>query len=296
MKGAQKIFFVLLILGVLLLLGCGGSSSQTPGIVKYNFQTGTTGLVINFLPNAPPEKIYPFSGFKMIMDLENQAGYPLKNGKIRIVGLDNKYFGLDQTEQDFGSLEGRSMINPLGGRTRIEFNGKAYQLFSNSEQYVGNYFLQASYESNMDFVDTVCLNPNMYETYDAGCKTNHKKNYAGQGAPLAVASLDQITYPVNTGGGVEFRLSLKNMGPGKAEKVTLVKAQLGGENLACEVVGNKNQPSGQNLTLVFDENKQEGTLICRSSMKQGSSYSTTLYLGFTYSYRWEQKYRLTLVK
>jgi len=296
MKLFAQITSVTLILMLLLLCGCGGSSSQGPGIVKYNFQTGISELTLKFLPNAPPEKIYPFSGFKMIMDLENQAGYPIKNGKIRVVGLDEKYFLLDQTEQDFEALEGRSMINPLGGRARLEFSGQAFQLFSSSEQYVGNYFLQASYDSNLDFVDTICLNSNMYEVYDSGCKTMPKKNYAGQGAPLAVASLDQITYPANAGGEVEFRLSVRNKGTGKAEKVTLIKAQLGGEDLACEVAGNQNKPAEKKMILTFEDKQQEGTIICRARLKEGSSYSTTLYLGFTYSYRWEQKYRLTLVK
>ena len=293
----EFLFSVMILLGALILISGCGSSNAAPGNVKYNFQTGIGELNLKFLTNAPPEKIYPFSSFKMILDLENQAGYDLNNGKVRIVGLDEKYFKLDQTEQTFQNLEGRNMINPLGGRAQLEFNGEAHQLFSSSEQYVGNYFLQASYDSKMDFVDTVCLNPNFYEVFDAGCKSNSKKSYTGQGAPLAIASLDQITSPSSgSGGEIEFRLTVKNKGIGKVENVTLVKSQLGGENIICGFVGSKNKPLEEQKSLSFDDKLQEGVLICKSALKGGDSYSTTLYLGFTYKYRWEQRQKLTLVK
>ena len=281
---------IVLLVMVLLLLGCGSSVPLKK--TSYNFQTEVSELKVKLLSNAPPEKIYPYSSFRMIMDLSNEAAYPITNGKIEIVGLDEKYFKLDRNRETFSSLEGRTALTPLGGQERIEFIGAAGQLFSNSEQYVGNYFLEISYNSKLDFVDTVCLNSNAYDTFDAGCKSNNKKSYAGQGAPLAVASMEEIIYPdTGNGGEVEFRLQIKNKGQGKVQNVTLVNSQLGGNKLVCSFSGKNEEKS-----LSFSDKQQEGTLICKGTIREGTSYSTTLYLGFVYQYRWEQKQKLNLVK
>ncbi|MFH0701746.1 MAG: hypothetical protein V2A62_04885 [Candidatus Woesearchaeota archaeon] len=177
----NNLHFMVLLVVALLLLGCGSSVPMKK--TSYNFQTGVSELKVTFLPNAPPEKIYPYSSFRMIMDLSNEAAYPVTNGKVEIIGLDEKYFRLDHNSETFSSLEGRTALTPLGGQERIEFIGAAGQLFSNSEQYMGNYFLEISYDSKFDFVDTVCLNPNSYDVFDAGCKIKNKNSYAGQGAP-----------------------------------------------------------------------------------------------------------------
>ncbi len=293
-----KILVLALIL--LLILGCGSSGGQTK--VNYNFKTGISELDVKFLPNAPPEKIYPYSSFKIILDLENQAGYPLNNGKIRILGLDQKYFTLDYSEQSFGKLEERSMTNPVGGQSRVEFWGKSGQLFSSSQEYVGNYVLGLSYDSTLDFVETVCLDSRLYETYEGGCKATNQMSLSGQGAPLAITRLDQIIYPEENGGEIEFRLTLQNRGKGKVGNVTLTQFELGGDKIDCSFIGNGNTPLSESeeqkhlSSLWLDESQQSGVIVCKSKMKGSSSYSTTLYVGLAYQYHLEEQHFLRIIK
>ena len=76
-------------------------------------------------------------------------------------------------------------------------------------------FLEISYNSKLDFVDTVCLNSNAYDTLMPVAKVIIKK-LCWAGAPLAVASMEEIIYPdTGNGGEVEFRLQIKNKGQEK---------------------------------------------------------------------------------
>lgn len=282
---------LLLVLVLLLFSGCGTTIPQNQ--VAYNFKTGISELNWVFLTNSPPEKIYPYSSFKMILMLDNQAAYPLTNGKVSVVGLDNKYFQLDTLTQNFEPLEGRDLKNPLGGQTQLVFSGTAGRLFTNAEEYVGNYFLLFSYNSQVDFVDTVCMNPHQYDLYDSGCKSNPRNSYSGQGAPLAVTQMEQISYPNqnDNGGEVEFRLRLQSRGRGQVLNATLIGAKLGGEDLYCSFDSGK-----EDRNAGFNDQKQEALLFCKTIMAQESSYTTPLFVSFSYKYVLQERQRLWLIK
>ncbi|MFA6461340.1 MAG: hypothetical protein WCV90_03665 [Candidatus Woesearchaeota archaeon] len=282
---------IITLVSLLFLTSCGSTVPQKQA--AYNFQTGISELNWKFLTNSPPEKIYPYSGFKMILMLDNQAAYPLTNGKVSIVGLDGKYFQLDQLEQNFEPLDGRNLENPLGGQDQLEFSGTAGGLFSSAEEYQGNYFLMLNYNSKVDFVDTVCMNSHQYDTYDSGCKSNLNNNYPGQGAPLAVTQMEQISYPTQeaNGGEVEFRLRVQNRGRGKVLNATLVEAKIGGEDLYCSFDSSKEQKNSG-----LNDNKQETMLFCKTSVKQDYSYTTPLLISLSYKYALSERQRLWLVK
>ena len=78
-----------LVIVILFLAGCG---SEEESLVQYNFKQGYNGLSLKFFDNAPPEYIYPFSEFKIIVELENLGAYDITDGQIAILGLEEKYF------------------------------------------------------------------------------------------------------------------------------------------------------------------------------------------------------------
>ena len=280
--------YVLGILGIMLLLtGC--SSNQEDGLVQYNFKQGYEGLNIKLMENSPPEKIYPFSEFQIIVELENLGAYDITDGTIAILGLDEKYFFVDQLEQEFDRMLGRSLTNPSGDRNQLEFYAASEDLFENAEEYVGNYFLKVNYDSEMEFSDSICIKPNMYSTYDDGCEVEDK-SYRGQGGPLAVTKLEEVISP---GSGVEFRLDLENKGRGKVGTVTLRRARLGNEPIEC-----KFQRAASDLRRIeFDREEQKEVIICRKSFISGqSSYTTTLSIEFGYDYELVQQEQLKMVK
>ncbi|MBU1632346.1 MAG: hypothetical protein KJ580_04000, partial [Nanoarchaeota archaeon] len=179
-KIINKIIIISLIALVISTLGCK-SSSVGDKAGQYNFKQGVAELKLSLLDNAPPEKIYPNSNFKIVVEVDNPSAYDITDGRINIVGIDEKYFQVYPFEQNINFLEGRNLANPSGDKTFIEFDGTAGQLFQNAEEYTANFFLMAKYRSKVEFVDTVCISPNFYDVYDSGCKVEGKKSYSGQG-------------------------------------------------------------------------------------------------------------------
>ncbi len=275
-----------LVLAVLaiVLLSC---TTSEPSSLTYNFKQGIAEMQLKAFPGAPPDKIYSNTQFKVIVELDNQAAYDVTEGTLSLLGLDNKYFLLYPVEQQFPLLLGRSFTAPAGEKKFLEFDGTSRQLEAGAKEYLGNYFLTLRYNSKVDFVDTICLNPNLYDVYDAGCKVQAKKSYSGQGAPLAITNLEEIITP---GASVEFRLQLVNRGRGKVKSATLGAARLGGQEMTCLF-----PESGAKVFLFLPE-KQEATVICRATLRDQSSYTTTLLAEFSYTYEVVQQQKIRLVK
>ncbi|MBI4980825.1 hypothetical protein HZC30_04690 [Candidatus Woesearchaeota archaeon] len=276
---------------VLFITSCRGGTPQS--VLDYNFKQGIAEVKMKFMDNAPPDKIYPLSKFKIILELDNQAAYDITTGKVSLAGIVGDYFLMEETEKELDPLQGRSMLNPSGDKVQVEFSGTSGQPFANAKEYRNNYYLLLKYSSKMDFGATVCIHPGLYDMYDSGCKTEKSKSFSGQGAPLAVTNLEQIIYPSGVGAEVEYRLLVKNRGKGKVTLVTFHGAKLGGEPLECEF----RQEDGTTLTTAkFNEKKQEAMLICKTFLKDQSSYLTTLSADFSYDYVLEEKHTLNLVK
>lgn len=280
-----RILFVTLIVFTLLLAGCKDSGGRD---VSYNFKQGVSEVTFKLMKNAPPDKIYPDSNFKIIVEIDNLAAYDVDSGQISVAGLDDKYFTVYPGTQPFDLLLGRSFVNPDGDKKVLEFDGYSGQLFQNAKEYVGPYFLQGSYHSTVEFSDTVCLNPNMYQVYDGGCLVEDRKTYKGQGAPLMVSEIEEIISP---GQEAEFRIKIKNRGKGKITLVRLLDSSLGGKELNCEFPYSQDKKE-----IVMKRDEQEVLLICRSFLRSFNSYVTSLSLGFSYDYEFKQKQRLKMVK
>ncbi len=272
---------------IFLIIGCQQENSS----LQKNFKKGHGELSLSFILNNPPEKIYPDSEFNMIAKVSNKASYDVNNGIIRISGLDEKYFDIHPKEQTFEVLKGINNLNFKGEETYVEFSGKTKNLFENSEKYVGDYFLETFYSSSMQFVDTVCINPNLYDTLNLGCKIDNKKSYSGQGSPLEISQLEEIIYP-GFNSRVEFRMKLRNRGKGKLITASLIRAKLSSEPLDCRFKG----LSSDKRKKVFDSKDQETILICTKSIEDSNSFSTTLLLDFVYDYKLIDKKRLVMVR
>ncbi len=284
LKNHFKIIVIILI--SLILVSCGKSDLPT---IKHNYKSGTPQLEVEFLKNSPPTKIYENSEFSMVLSLENKMAYDLEDGVIKIMGINEKYFAIFPLEYTFSNLPGRSSTTPTGGIENIEFTGKSKELFQNAEKYSADYFLDIKYNSKFNFADTICINSNLYDTYDGGCKVEAKKIYSGQGAPVAITELEEI---VSSGiePKIELRFKLRNRGKGKLSQVSLEKASLGNTPIICRFQG------GTATQIVFTDKKQEATVICKKVIEEKVNFHTTISLNFAYEYKISQKKKLNLIK
>lgn len=278
---------IFLLVFLLFMVGCQGRSGERQ--IEYNFKQGVAEVELSLLENAPPEQLYPNTDFQIVVTVDNKAAYDVQEGELRLIGLDEKYFDIYPLSQTF-SLQGRSLTNPSGEKAFLQFDGRAGELFLNAEEYVGAYFLKAAYTSTVDFTDTICLNADAYGIYTGGCQLEAEKSYSGQGAPLAVTRMEEIVSPGS--GDVEFRFTLENRGEGAVTDVTLLTAQLGGQELSCSFKG---EEEGQ-LRVRMTPEEQEAVVLCHRTLRGEPSYETTVTLQFRYAYELKEEQELRLVR
>tara|TARA_Y100000310_G_C20636334_1_gene791357 strand:+ start:233 stop:1147 length:915 start_codon:yes stop_codon:yes gene_type:complete len=296
-KMSKRIFLrervIVLLVISFFLVSCGGSGPSGPTAASYNFKQGTITPQLKLLENNPPKQIYPNSNFNIVVGVENVQAYDIENVILRLVGIDDMFFQFYNLEGRISLLEGKSLLNPPGGKHFFEFNGQSKELFQNAKTNKNNYFVKLSYDSTLDFSDTLCINSNLYDTYDSGCKVDPKKSYSGQGAPITVTQVEEIISPFGGGGGnVEFRVRVSNKGGGKSDKVELTSAKLGNEEILCEFQG---APLDKKIGY-FKDNKKDLMLICKDTLSNQYSYTTTLLLSFAYDYTIKKQETLNLIK
>ncbi len=276
----------------MLLIGCGNSDSE---VIQENFKQGVQEMELKLLENAPPSRIYPQSQFKIIVDVRNKLAYDIAEATLTLIGFNDRYVQITPNPvegQYLDQLQGRSLSSPEGERKFIEFDGRADELFLNAERQTETFFLKLAYKSSLDFTDTVCINPQVYVVYDAGCQVEQQKSYSGQGGPVAVTKIEEIMLP-GPHADVEFRVSVANKGRGEAGTVQLVDAKLGKDPLKCDFLD-----SGLDTSkTTFSAEKKEKILICRKERLESTrSYKTPLSLRFIYDYKQSEQKTLNIVK
>ncbi len=291
MRLINKITILLFV--IIFLTSCSGTPEKT---LQYNFKQGYGNLEIVTLENNPPKIIYSNSDFRIAVKLKNQGAYDVTDGKVKIIGFDDKYISLTESEKEIFSpeediLRGMSSLNPAGDNTFLTFEAKAKELFPGAESYDAYYFIKAEYDYKTELSQTICINPKLYEVYTSGCKVEPKISLSGQGSPLAVTSLEEIIHPGNIP-QIEFRFTIKNRGRGLIEQAYLSQARLASKPLNCEF---QNNPNSDTRTFNFDE-KQEATLICKKTLEDQRSYNTILYLEIPFTYSLKEKKKITIKK
>ncbi len=250
-----------------------------------NYKVGTPDLKLEIFGI---EKGYQERAFKLPMILSNLLGYDIQNVKISLVGLDRNYVNLLSESQNIPLIEGRSSMNSEGGTERLEFEGLIGTLLPGAEQNQQKYRVFVNYDSKMEFSPTICVNPNFYSgVYDAGCTPVEKASYDGQGAPLAVTSMEVVQ-----GQELELRITLSNRGAGEVGKVALGIATLGGKPLACEFKGgDKTSQWG-----LFSSSKKDVQLLCSQLLQGTNSYETPIYIEFFYNYELDFSNSLSILR
>lgn len=284
----NKLFLSLIVLLIFLFLtSCNRGSSQEEVSVnlEQNYQSGYNGLKIELVENYPPENVFVNSVFSIAIKLSNQGAYKLFDGTIEVLGFDNQFIEMHDLNEgkrfpvSSTYMYGKNIENPSGDINHIEFSGQTKELKRGAESYDATFFVKAGYDYSNELVTTVCVNPSSYEVYDGGCKAQDTLTFYGQGAPLSITEIEQIT---NTGGDKEIRfvVTIENKGSGEAESITLTDYKIGGESMECEF--RKNSNSNSNM-FIFEE-EQKVQLVCNSAIIASSSYETSLHISYHFTY------------
>ena len=227
LKKRLIVTFILILL--ISISGCKGKKDVAKALEEI--RTGTEGIVLSFLPNAPPDKIHVEQGidnsFDVVLELKNKGAYPQPNegvgglapgfGKVYLSGYDDKIIEFNPKSFDLSrtTLEGKSTINPNGGLDFVTYKGAIRVDKLNVEKYEPILLATACYYYFTVAGPSVCIDPNPYSTVKEKkvCEVNDI-TLSNQGAPIAITKIDEEAFATKT----QFKITIKNVGVGDVIK------------------------------------------------------------------------------
>ena len=222
---AKKTKIRLGILFVFLLFifatGCDLIKKDKGSEVSTDFKRGAAGLVMEFVPNYPGDRYIVSEGIDedilIMIDLKNKGTYPdgdhFGNGSIHISGFDSEIINMDKKRKDLDEdmfLPAASSINPLGGFSTVEFEGKIIAKKITIDEYNPTILATACYPYVTKASPAVCIDPSPFD--DRQEKVCHigSQTLETQGAPVAITKIDQEA----STNKIQFKIAIENVGSG----------------------------------------------------------------------------------
>lgn len=207
---------------VIILSSCsgfGGKGGRRSGTANENFRTGTDGLVMRFLDNAPPPKQYDEEPLNALIELHNDGATNIQDGggTLYLSGFDPSLItGVETTGTRIGDLEGRDFDFPDGGFDVINFQANVRDLRQrNIERYEPTLLVTACYDYETIANPEVCIDGDPYSInfQQKVCSSSEVNNFGGdQGAPVAVTKVSVEAAPRKS----RFDITVENVGEGLA--------------------------------------------------------------------------------
>ena len=235
--------FIIISFLLILIFLVSSCSSKNTASSSENVRTGTQAILMNFLPNNPPDKIHAESDgarnqFDVVLELRNQGAYPQPEdlgliggfggpkGRLYLSGYDPYIItlvpkapksGQSATGADLNqlALDGKSTINPNGGQDILAFQGDIDYSKLKVDKYDVILLATACYKYETVVGPTVCIDPDPYTTVNQK-KVCQVKDTAlsSQGAPIAITSINEEAFDQKT----QFKITIKNVGGGEVIK------------------------------------------------------------------------------
>jgi len=211
-KMIQKIITI-----VLLVLIAGCTTGITQNNIPNDFHTGTQGIVLNIVQNAPPSKIYKGDHLTVSVELFNKGAYPASGnfqGKLEISGFDTSAINgaWDNGNEMPADLRGKSMYDPAGGYDIMSYDADSVSVPFNADSYPADLIVHSCYRYETQASPLVCIDPQPYEAVSEAkvCQVGDISLSGGQGAPIAVTKIEEEV-GADT---IYFRIYIKNVGDG----------------------------------------------------------------------------------
>jgi len=237
-KMNKKLIFMIGILLLLAVAGCqGGKKDQSP-ISDVDIRKGTDGIIMEFLPNAPPENVFEGdesnpSEFPISLRIKNAGATDIggsieKNketleieGGIIALGFEKAYVGIvpaGEEKQEFG-IKGKSIYNPFGDEDFITIEGEAKKIGVQSEKHPSTIFATACYPYSTTLGTSVCIDPEIIpqeQGQQKACQVRDLVFSEGQGGPVSVIKVETRILPqADDKVKPHFLIHIKNAGNGQ---------------------------------------------------------------------------------
>ena len=242
----KKLIIIFAIL--LFVLGCkGGKKEYQPALTTKDLYTGTDGLEMEFLENAPSEEVFENGPLPVGLRLYNKGVHNIENGYLSLT-LEKDYMEVNErtlrsmeervqfsdSEHINFNLNGQSMENPKGDQDILTFTVNTKNLSKTdpqSETHTSPIIITACYKYQTKATETVCVDTGVYDLKKREKPCEVKTiTLDGQGAPVAVTEIKTEMLPDKDNTLLikpRFTIKVKNLGKGeviKGNDETLTKA------------------------------------------------------------------------
>ncbi|MEA3431002.1 MAG: hypothetical protein U9R08_07045 [Nanoarchaeota archaeon] len=209
----KSLLIIVSLLFIILISACTGNQQTKPGL-EEDLYTGTQGLEIRLLPNAPPAKLFatPRTQLNFIVELRNRGVFET-SGLLFLGGYDPNIIPIRDYAKDFGPIEGKTEYNREGGFQTVDYQALGIFMPEGLDRLNQPFSLTAIYDYETLATGVVCIDPNPYAPVQPTIQTCIPQDITmggGQGAPVAV-SLVEVQ---STGEKVFFKIHVTNVGDG----------------------------------------------------------------------------------
>ena len=260
----NKKISIILILTLLIITACTAGTKKSKDI---DVHIGLNGLMMEFLKNTPPQKVFEGDNFPVMIKVKNNGAYNIKdNPAVLSLGFERDYTksaallqggrvkqveGISGNAVEF-TLQGRSKINPNGEEEVISYNLKAGKIDPQSEVHQSTIIATLCYPYETELSSTVCVDTDI-NNLRPGKKVCNMQDLVfnnGQGAPIAVTKIETNMMPLQLSEQSsasekikpQFLIYVENRGQGTAIK-----------NEAVKDFCTKSDASHENLNIVYLE-------------------------------------------
>ena len=214
----RKSLTIILVIVLLILSSC---SNRDDDIVDEDYHRGSEGLRLEFMRNAPPDRVYSGNELDIIVEVRNMGAYPTTDsfdGIMALYGFDEKAFSGERWDGSpflSPNLQGRSQFSPMGGREAKRYHiDKVYTLFD-QEFYEPTIIAAACYKYKTEADAQICVDPDPYSMFerDKVCtlpQAGRTYSLGTQGAPVAVSSIKEEV----SSDSIHFSIYIDNVGKG----------------------------------------------------------------------------------
>lgn len=301
----RKIILISLISLLFFSFGCTPETGDT----GVDYRKGTQGIVMNFMADMPPARMYDNMPIDLVVEIRNNGAYPQPTsitgwainvisptakgiGTLYLSGFDNTLIAGMPKQISIPKVEGKSPYNPEGGYDVVSFHGNIINFNSrNIDSYNANFLVTSCYKYETIASQTVCVDPEPYSAKEKTKVCTIPPSYSlsgGQGAPVAVTKIEETVLSNK----IQFKIYMKNLGDGKIiDKNRLnidcpysldytnlnkvyVSGRVSGYSLSCK--------PGNPILLA----KGEGSVICTipKPVMSKSAYTTPIQIKLEYGY------------
>jgi hypothetical protein len=218
---------------MLLLAGCQYGLFQSKSTMSLpEVKVGNQGVEIYFTPYSPPPEVYENSKFTMLTTLSNLGATDVDEGVFSI-SYEPQYLYTPKQQGRF-IVRGKSEFIPQGMETQVNLPFTTKALGPQLQGYTTTITFNACYPYVTNAAIIVCIDTDLTgKKTDKVCTAKAQSFPQGQGAPVAVATVDQRMMPHEMPGRVipEFTLTLKNQGSGQIVSSPLYRDACSGRSL-----------------------------------------------------------------